>query len=90
MLEAMLRGLVIERSAIRHGMAWCIQRSAASDEIVETLAGSLTLLQTPVPKKIARLFLVSDILHNAGVSKAVPRADSYKVRLQLALPDIFA
>ena len=34
------------------------------------------LLDQAVPKKIARLFLVSDILHNASAS--VPNASSYR------------
>jgi len=41
-----------------------------------------------VPKKIARLFLVSDILHNASAS-SVPNASSYRSSFQASLPDIF-
>jgi len=41
-----------------------------------------------VPKKLARLFLVSDILHNS--SAAVPKAASYRTRFQSTLPSIFS
>ena len=68
----MLRGLLGERQSIKECMGWCIERSAASEEIVETVTESLTLKQTPVPKKLARLFLVSDLLHNSSAS--VPRS----------------
>ena len=86
-LEAMLRQVSLERSSIREAMAWCVQRSAASDEIAETLTDALTLKQTPVPKKLARLFLLSDILHNS--SAAVPNASSYRTHFQASLPAIF-
>ena len=48
---------------------------------------ALTLKQTPVPKKIARLFLVSDLLHNS--SAAVPKASTFRSRFQATLPAIF-
>lgn len=40
--------------------------------MVEILSDSLTLIETPIPLKIARLFLASDILHNtaSGVRNA--------------------
>lgn len=40
-----------------------------------------------VPKKIARLFLVSDVLHNS--SALVRHAASYRARFQQTLPEIF-
>ena len=55
-------------------MGFCIGKAAASVEITETITESLTLAETPVPKKIARLFLLSDILHNSSAS--VPNASS--------------
>tara|TARA_B110001452_G_scaffold223140_1_gene196260 strand:- start:442 stop:753 length:312 start_codon:yes stop_codon:yes gene_type:complete len=69
-------------------MGFCIGKAAASVEIAETITESLTLAETPVPKKIARLFLLSDILHNS--SAAVPNASSYRSHFQEALPQIFA
>ena len=53
-----------------------------------TCTEALTLDETPAPKKIARLFLVSDILHNS--SAAVPNASSYRSHFQESLPEIFA
>ena len=32
------------------------------------LMESLTLAQTPIPKKLARLYLISDILHNSSTA----------------------
>jgi hypothetical protein len=101
-LEDLLRGMVVERKTIREGMAFCISRSSSALEIAQTLSEALTLDETPAPKKIARLFLLSDILHNAlgasaqaaaGRSAAagvVPRdAHAYRAAFQRHLPDIF-
>ena len=48
-------------------MVFCIEHSDAAEEICEVIAESLSILTTPLPKKIARLYLISDILHNCGV-----------------------
>jgi len=87
-LEDMLRSLVVERASIKECMGFCISKAAASGEIVETITEALSLSETPVPKKIARLFLVSDVLHNS--SAAVPNASSYRSHFQGELPAIFS
>lgn len=45
-------------------------------QIVQILADSLTLAETPIPKKISRLFVLSDILHNSNAP--VRNASSYR------------
>jgi hypothetical protein len=42
---------------------FALDRSEQAKEVVELIAESLTLAETPMNKKIARLFLVSDILY---------------------------
>ena len=56
-------------------------------QVVEILTDALTLSETPVPTKVARLFLVSDILHNS--TAAVRNASRYRNHLEATLPDIF-
>lgn len=56
-------------------------------QIVELLVASLTLDGTPVPRKIARLHLVSDILHNSSAS--LPNAWVYRSILEGRLPVVF-
>jgi U2-associated protein SR140 len=41
-----------------------MEHAEAGEEIVECIGESLSILQTPLTKKIARLYLISDILHN--------------------------
>ena len=50
---------------------------------------ALTLKQTPIPKKLARLYLVSDLLHNSSC-RTVKRASTYRTRFQQSLPEVFA
>lgn len=63
--EDTLRDLTVERPAIRDAMVWALDNADAAAEVADILLESLTLDETPPPAKIARLFLVSDILHNS-------------------------
>ena len=51
------------------------------------LTDALSLPETPVPLKVARLLLASDILHNS--TAPVRNASRYRSLLEAALPDIF-
>lgn len=51
------------------------------------LTDALSLPETPVPVKVARLLLASDILHNS--TAPVRNASRYRSLLEAALPDIF-
>lgn len=55
-------------------------------QIVEVLTESLTLKETHIPTKVARLMLVSDILHNS--SAPVKNASAYRTKFEASLPDI--
>ncbi|XP_042444153.1 putative multidrug resistance protein [Zingiber officinale] len=55
-------------------------------EVVEVLTESVTLKETPVPTKVARLMLVSDILHNS--SAPIKNASAYHTKFEATLPDI--
>uniref|UniRef100_A0A6B2KZC9 U2 snRNP-associated SURP motif-containing protein n=1 Tax=Arcella intermedia TaxID=1963864 RepID=A0A6B2KZC9_9EUKA len=67
--EHSLRKLTPERESIKKAMIFCLDHSESAPEIVEILTEALTIPETHVLTKLARLYLVSDILHNAaGVS----------------------
>lgn len=66
-MEDLIRHLTPERSKIGDAMIFCIEHADAADEICECIAESIESAETVVSKKIARLYLVSDILHNCGV-----------------------
>jgi len=86
-LEDMLRDLLPEKQKVGDSMVWCLEHAESAEEIVECIAESLSILQTPLPKKIARLFLVSDILYNS--SAKVPNASFFRKYFEAKLPEIF-
>lgn len=66
-LEDLIRHLMPERQKIGEAMIFCIEHADAADEICECIAQSIESPGTLMHKKIARLYLVSDILHNCSV-----------------------
>ncbi|XP_015245781.1 PREDICTED: U2 snRNP-associated SURP motif-containing protein [Cyprinodon variegatus] len=87
-LEEMLRGLSPRRGDIAEAMLFCLNHAEAAEEIVECIAESLSILKTPLPKKIARLYLVSDVLYNS--SAKVSNASYYRKYFETKLSQIFA
>ena len=86
--EDMLRNLMPDRNPLAETMVWCIEHAEAGDEIVECISESLSILQTPLAKKIARIYLISDILHNCSI-KGVPNVSYFRKAFQAKLPEIF-
>lgn len=84
--EDMLRALTLERSQIKEAMGFALDNADAAGEVVEVLTESLTLKETPIPTKVARLMLVSDVLHNS--SAPVKNASAYRTKFETTLPDI--
>lgn len=66
-LEDLIHYLTPERSRIGDAMIFCIEHADAADEICECIADSLANPTTLASKRIARLYLISDILHNCTV-----------------------
>ncbi|XP_024910246.1 U2 snRNP-associated SURP motif-containing protein isoform X6 [Cynoglossus semilaevis] len=87
-LEEMLRGLTPRRGDIAEAMLFCLNHAEAAEEIVECVAESLSILKTPLPKKIARLYLVSDVLYNS--SAKVANASYYRKYFEAKLCQIFS
>ncbi|XP_026670988.1 U2 snRNP-associated SURP motif-containing protein isoform X2 [Ceratina calcarata] len=87
-LEDLLRNISPERIKVAEAMVFCIEHAEAAEEICDCISESLSILQTPVNKKIARLYLISDILHNCGVK--VNNATIYRKAFETRLLDIFS
>ncbi|MEW5308379.1 MAG: hypothetical protein WDW38_000347 [Sanguina aurantia] len=85
--EDMLRGITVERTDITDAMMFALGNADASGEVVDILAQSLSLQETAVPLKVARLFVVSDILHNS--TAPVRNASRFRAKLEAVLPEIF-
>lgn len=86
-LEDFLRHLTPERMKIAEVMVFCMEHSDAAEEICECIMESLTNSSTTLHKKIARLYLVSDILHNCGIK--IQNASFYRRGFESRLVRIF-
>lgn len=86
-LEDLLREMTMERTAISDVMYFCMSRAEAAEEIVECIEEALGMLSTPVSLKVARIFLVSDILYNSGA--LIPNAANFRRSFEGRLLGIF-
>lgn len=64
--EAMLRSLTLRRERIARAMCFAITHAHAAEVVVRILLRSLLIPTTPLPRKLARLYVLSDILHNSA------------------------
>jgi U2-associated protein SR140 len=78
---------VCRRVQIKEGMGFALDHADNAHEVVTMISASLQKSVTPAPVKVARLYLVSDILHNS--SAPVRNASTYRSEFQECLPDIF-
>jgi len=85
-LEDMLRSLLPRQKPVGQVMVFCLKHSDCSEEIVECITESLSILETPLTKKIARLYLISDILHNS--SAKVANASYYRRHFESKLEQV--
>lgn len=86
-LETLLKELTPSREDVANAMLFCLERADAAEEVVGHITESFSLLQTPLQKKIARLYLVSDILHNSCAK--VAGASYYRKYFETKLTQIF-
>ncbi|KAM3967625.1 LOW QUALITY PROTEIN: U2 snRNP-associated SURP motif-containing protein [Aphomia sociella] len=85
-LEELLRGLTPARDCVAAAMAWCLEHAEAAGEVARCVAEALQGAATPAPRRVARLYLLSDILHNAGAK--LTNASAYRQAFQQQLVDI--
>ncbi|XP_053963349.1 U2 snRNP-associated SURP motif-containing protein [Anastrepha ludens] len=86
-LEDLLRHITPERSRVGDAMIFCIEHADAADEICECIAESLSNPDTLASKKIARLYLISDLLHNCTVK--VSNASFFRKAIEKHLVEVF-
>lgn len=63
-LEDILHGISPERASVGEAMVWCIDRAESAQQICDFISDSLSNPETVPAKKLARLYLINDILHN--------------------------
>jgi len=83
----MLRSLAGRRGEMARCMAFSLEHADAVSEVVDVIVSSLVVESTAVPRKIARLHLVCDILHNSAAT--IPNAWKFRQEFQGRLPTVF-
>ena len=73
----LLRNLSCKRFKIKEAMIFCLDHSDRAVEVCQILSEALTLSETAFNKKLARLFLVSDVLCNCNTAK-IKNASLYR------------
>jgi U2-associated protein SR140 len=76
--QAMLRGLSGRRGELARCMAFSLEHAEAASEVADLIIASLLVDTTPVPRKVSRLHLICDILHNS----AIPLPGAWRFRLE--------
>lgn len=83
----MLLRLSLSRYDVKNAMAFMYDKVESAKELASLLKLSLLAKKAPLPIKIARLFLVSDILFNSGAP--IKYASNFRVEIQNFLPEVF-
>jgi U2-associated protein SR140 len=85
--KVMLRAMAGKRGQVARCMAFALEHGEAAAEVANIVISSLLIESTPVPRKMARLHLISDIIHNSAV--ALPSAWKYRQEFQQRLGLVF-
>ncbi|KAG6845299.1 hypothetical protein H0H87_011149 [Tephrocybe sp. NHM501043] len=85
--ESMLRALSGKRGEVARCMAFSLEHAEAAHEVADIIVASLLVDGTAVPRKVARLHLICDILHNSAAS--VPSAWKFRLEFQSRLGIVF-
>ncbi|RPD74305.1 hypothetical protein L226DRAFT_553395 [Lentinus tigrinus ALCF2SS1-7] len=85
--EAMLRALSGRRGEMARCMTFSLEHAEAAAEVADIIIASLVVDGTPVPRKVARLHLICDILHNSAAP--LPMAWKFRQEFQARLGLVF-
>ncbi|KAI9354691.1 hypothetical protein BD770DRAFT_324721 [Pilaira anomala] len=86
-LAVLLKEVSFQRGTIARAMAFAIDHSDAAAQVVDLICKSMLMTDSPLSVKLARLYLVSDILHNSSVH--VSNAWKYRKEFESQLPNVF-
>lgn len=85
--QQLLDSLTLQRESIKDAMGFALDHTESAEDVVHILIQSILSKQASPPLKIARLYLLSDILHNSGA--AVKNASLFRSHIQASLPTLF-
>jgi len=85
--ESMLRAQTGRRGDVARAMVFCLDHADAASQVADIIVASLLVDGTAVPRKVSRLHLICDILHNSAAS--VRNAWKFRQEFQTRLPIVF-
>jgi CID domain len=88
--DAWLLASSMQRLLLRYVRSWLFRHALLSHEplqVVDIIISSLLIAETPVPRKVARLHLICDILHNSAAP--LPMAWKFRQEFQSRLGLVF-
>ncbi|VEN58817.1 unnamed protein product [Callosobruchus maculatus] len=74
-LIGLIRELTLNRTSVAEAMVFCVNHSGAIDDALEIILESLTNPDTRPVKKIARMYLFSDVVTNCRIRKVKLKLD---------------
>ncbi|KAH0473157.1 MAG: hypothetical protein KVP17_002281 [Porospora cf. gigantea B] len=83
-----VRSLTLQCRSVADAMVFALDRWACASHVVTVLAEEVCATETPVEKRTAVLFLMSDLLYNC-VRGPNPKAWVYRSELEAVLPTVF-
>uniref|UniRef100_A0A672U3U3 U2 snRNP associated SURP domain containing n=1 Tax=Strigops habroptila TaxID=2489341 RepID=A0A672U3U3_STRHB len=84
-LEEILRGLTPRKNDIGDAMVFCLNNAEAAEEIVDCITESLSILKTPLPKKVWRFCIILYFGGRAHVTAHAYNLQALFHKFQIAL-----
>lgn len=82
----LIQGLNITKKKVGEAMVFCLNHVGAVKDIVDIVVDSFSNEATKAPKKLARLYLLSDVLYNSNMKKCY--APIYRTEFEKHLLEI--
>jgi len=87
-VRALLRNATCKRISVSSAMTWSLDRPKQAECIAKIIIESLLLMETPWQTKLARLYIVNDILANTA-SALIGGSQHYRTIFESSLPRVF-
>jgi U2-associated protein SR140 len=77
----------LERHSVSDAMGFALDHATCAKDVVEALFQAIQSPSSSAPLQVARLYVISDVLHNS--SAGIKNASQYRSELQAVLPEVF-
>ena len=84
-LQTLLRAVTLESDSIWSVSSFAVANAEFATDIVSLIVESCCVDQTPIPRKLARLYCLSDILHLSGQVRGVRNVSAYRTLIEAGM-----